>query len=128
MNTEKEKTFVRQTTLPEIGVVGQEKINKAKIAIIGCGGLGSAAAVYLAASGIGHLHLIDYDKIDLSNLHRQVFYRRDQVGKSKAKILTAYIQEISPYVEVSYAEEPITKSNIYEQLNSFSLIVDFFKL
>ena len=113
MNTEKEKTFVRQTTLPEIGVVGQEKINKAKIAIIGCGGLGSAAAVYLAASGIGHLHLIDYDKIDLSNLHRQVFYRRDQVGKSKAKILTAYIQEISPYVDVSYAEEHITKSNIW---------------
>lgn len=124
MNIEKEKTFIRQTTLPEIGVVGQEKINKAKIAIIGCGGLGSAAAVYLAASGIGHLHLIDYDKIDLSNLHRQVFYRRNQVGKSKAKILTAYIQEISPYVKVSYAEEPITKSNIHEQLDSFSLIID----
>ena len=124
MESEKEKTFIRQTTLPEIGVLGQEKINSAKIAIIGCGGLGSAAAVYLAASGIGHLHLIDYDKIDLSNLHRQVFYRPDQVGKSKAKILANYIEKTSPYVHITYEEEPITKSNINLHLNSFSIIVD----
>jgi adenylyltransferase/sulfurtransferase len=124
MNTDKEKTFIRQTTLPEIGEIGQEKINNSRIAIIGCGGLGSVAAVYLAASGVGHIHLIDYDTIDLSNLHRQVFYRRDQVGKSKAKILAAYIKEISTYVEVSFTEEPITKSNIHETLNVFSLIVD----
>ena len=124
MNTDKEKTFIRQTTLPEIGEIGQEKLNKSKIAIIGCGGLGSVAAVYLAASGIGQLHLIDYDNIDLSNLHRQVFYRRDQVGKSKAKTLAAYIRETSPFVEVSFAEEPITKSNIHEHLKAFSLIVD----
>ena len=124
MNTDKEKTFIRQTTLPEIGEIGQEKLNKSGVAIIGCGGLGSVAAVYLAASGVGHIHLIDYDTIDLSNLHRQVFYRRDQVGKSKAKILAAYIQEISPYVEVSSTEEPITKSNIHAHLNVYSLIVD----
>lgn len=124
MHTDKEKIFIRQTTLPEIGLLGQEKIGKAKITIIGCGGLGSAAAVYLAASGIGHLHLIDYDRIDASNLHRQVFYRYDQVGKSKAKTLAAYIQKISPYVKVSYSEAPITKSNIHEHLKAFSLIVD----
>ena len=124
MHADKEKMFLRQTTLPEIGIAGQEKLQNAKIVIIGCGGLGSAAAVYLAASGIGSIHLIDYDKIDLSNLHRQVFYRRDQVGKSKAKTLSGYIQQISPYVDLSYAEEPITKSNIDEQLNAYSLIVD----
>lgn len=124
MNSEKEKTFIRQTTLPEIGKAGQEKLNKAKIAIIGCGGLGSAASVYLAASGIGHLHLIDYDKIDLSNLHRQVFYRPDQVGKSKAKILSNYIEKISPFVDITFEEEPITKSNIHKHLNDFSIIVD----
>ncbi len=124
MYTDKEQTFIRQTTLPEIGVIGQEKINQSKIAIIGCGGLGSTAAVYLAASGIGHIHLIDYDKIDLSNLHRQVFYRRDQVGKSKAKMLATYIEQISPYVKVSFTEDPITKSNIGEQLKAFSLILD----
>ena len=124
MNTDKEKTFIRQTTLPEIGEIGQEKISKSKIAIIGCGGLGSAAAVYLAATGVGHIHLIDYDTIDLSNLHRQVFYRRDQVGKSKAKTLAAYMSEISAYIEVSFAEEPITKSNIDDHLKAFPLVVD----
>lgn len=124
MHSDKEKTFIRQTTLPEIGKIGQEKLNRSKIAVIGCGGLGSAAAVYLAASGVGHIHLIDYDTIDLSNLHRQVFYRRDQVGKPKSEILAAYIQGISPYVEVSFVGEPITKSNINEHLKAFSLIVD----
>ena len=124
MQADKEKMFLRQTTLPEIGLSGQEKLQNAKIVIIGCGGLGSAAAVYLAASGIGNIHLVDYDKIDLSNLHRQVFYRRDQVGKSKAKILANYIEQISPYVDISYTEEPISKSNIGEQLHPYPLIVD----
>lgn len=124
MNTEKEKTYIRQTTLPEIGIKGQEKINHAKIVVIGCGGLGSAAAVYLAASGIGHIHLIDYDNIDLSNLHRQVFYKRDQIGQSKAQVLTRYIQQINPYVEVSFSDVPVTKSNIVEQLRSYSVVLD----
>lgn len=124
MYADKEKMFLRQTTLPEIGMAGQEKLQNAKIVIIGCGGLGSAAAVYLAATGIGSIHLVDYDKIDLSNLHRQVFYRLDEVGKSKAKTLADYIQQISPYVDVSYSEEPISKSNIEEQLHPYSLIVD----
>ena len=128
MKSEKEKTFIRQTTLPEIGTIGQEKISKAKIAIIGCGGLGSAAAVYLAASGIGHLHLIDYDKIDLSNLHRQVFYRPDQVGKSKAKTLAGYIEKISPFVQITFEEEPITKSNIHLHLKANQMDCVFAKL
>ena len=124
MQIEKEKTFIRQTTLPEIGQGGQEKMLNARIAIVGCGGLGSTAAVYLAASGIGHIHLIDYDKIDLSNLHRQVFYQRDQVGQSKSKTLASYIKKISPYVHITFQEKPITKSNISEHLNSFPLVVD----
>lgn len=124
MSTDKEKTFIRQTTLPEIGLKGQDKINNAKIAIIGCGGLGSTAAVYLAASGLGHIHLIDYDQIDLSNLHRQVFYKPEQVGLSKAKVLANYIQEISPFVKVTYNQEPINKSNIKDQLQDFSIVVD----
>lgn len=124
MYADKEKMFLRQTTLAEIGMAGQEKLQNGKIVIIGCGGLGSAAAVYLAASGIGNIHLVDYDKIDLSNLHRQVFYRRDQVGKSKAKILADYIEQISPFVNISYTEEPISKSNIDQRLSTFSLVVD----
>lgn len=124
MQTDKKHIFIRQTTLPEIGIEGQQKIGEAKIAIIGCGGLGSAAAVYLAASGIGQIHLIDYDQIDLSNLHRQVYYRPDQIGKSKSKTLADYIRKTSPYVKISYSEEPVTKSTIHNYLEEFSLIVD----
>ena len=124
MNIEKEKMFVRQTTLPELGLEGQDKLLNSKIAIIGCGGLGSAAAVYLAASGIGQIHLIDYDKIDGSNLHRQVFYTLKEVGKSKARSLAKHIENISPFVSVSTHEEPIHKGNIDDQLKEFSIILD----
>lgn len=121
---DKEKMFIRQTTLPEIGSKGQEKLLESKIAIIGCGGLGSAAAVYLAATGIGQIHLIDYDKIDVSNLHRQVFYKLEEVGKSKARSLARHIQKISSFVTVSIHEEPINKFNIDEELKNYSLILD----
>ncbi|MDN3641272.1 HesA/MoeB/ThiF family protein [Lutimonas halocynthiae] len=121
---DKEKMFIRQTTLPEVGLKGQEKLSNAKIAIIGCGGLGSAAAVYLAATGIGQIHLIDYDKIDVSNLHRQVFYKLEEVGKSKAKSLAKHIESISSFVSVSIHEEPINKYNITEELKNYSIILD----
>lgn len=124
MHIEEEKMYIRQTTLPEIGEEGQKQLLKARIAIVGCGGLGSAAAVYLAASGIGHIHLIDYDKIDLSNLHRQVFYHHDQVGLPKAKTLAAYIEKMNPTIQTSYLQEPITKSNISDHLDAYSIIVD----
>jgi len=116
---DKKKMFIRQTTLPEVGLEGQEKLLEAKIAIIGCGGLGSAAAVYLAATGVGQIHLIDYDKIDLSNLHRQVFYTLEEVGRSKAKSLAKHIKSISSFVSVSIHEEPINKNNIAQQLNDY---------
>ena len=121
---DKEKMFIRQTTLPEIGLKGQEKLLNAKIAIVGCGGLGSAAAVYLAATGIGRIHLIDYDKIEVSNLHRQVFYKTEDVGKSKAKTLARYIQNISSIVELSTCEEAINKNNISDELMNYSIILD----
>ena len=124
MNIDKKRMFVRQTTLPEIGLEGQDKLLGSKIAIIGCGGLGSAAAVYLAATGIGQIHLIDYDKIDESNLHRQVFYTLEEVGNSKARSLAKHIKNISPFVSVSIHEEPINKSNIDHQLKDFQIILD----
>ena len=105
MHTDKEKIFIRQTTLPEIGLLGQEKIGKAKITIIGCGGLGSAAAVYLAASGIGHLHLIDYDRIDLQAIYTDRYFT-DMIRwvSLRPKPLQPIFREISPYVKVSYSE------------------------
>lgn len=124
MKISKEQIYNRQVTLSEIGTKGQNKLGKAKVAIVGCGGLGSAVAVYLAGSGIGRLHLIDYDTIDVSNLHRQIFYGIEDIGKSKAIQLRDHINKISPFVEVSLSQNPVTKLNIETELNDFSLIVD----
>ena len=124
MNEEKKNMFIRQTTLPELGERGQKKIENAKIAIIGCGGLGSAAAVYLAGSGIGHIHLIDYDEIDQSNLHRQVFYHLNQAGESKTKVLSDHINSLNPFVKTSADNKALTKDSIHSQLSGYSIIVD----
>jgi len=124
MKINQENLYKRQMILPEIGLTGQQQMSSSKIAIIGCGGLGSAAAVYLAASGVGHIHLIDYDKIDISNLHRQVFYGIDDIGKSKAKILANHILKISPFVQATFNDVPITKLTIDKELNDFPIVLD----
>ncbi len=124
MKFTQDKFYKRQTTLSEIGKIGQQKLQDAEIAIVGCGGLGSVAAVYLAASGIGKIHLIDFDVVDISNLHRQVFYKTDNIGKPKVEVLANHIKAISPFVEINTSNQPVTKANIFEQLDEFEIIVD----
>ncbi len=124
MNVSREQLYQRQITLPEIGPGGQQKLLSAKIAIVGCGGLGSAVAVYLAASGVGHLHLIDYDLIDKSNLHRQVFYGIKDIGKPKTTILKDHILKISPFVQVTCSKLPVTKATISSELGDYPVIMD----
>jgi len=124
VNFTKDQFYNRQTTLNEFGEIGQEKLQKAKIVIVGCGGLGSVAAVYLAASGIGKIHLIDFDIVTVSNLHRQVFYKTEDIGKSKVMVLANHIKSISPFVRVSTSDKPITKSNINKQINNHDVVVD----
>ncbi len=116
--------YKRQTTLAEIGEEGQQKLLQAKIVIVGCGGLGSIAAVYLAASGIGKIHLVDYDVVDASNLHRQVFYKTDDIGKPKAEVLANHIKEISPFVKVSFCNTAISKSTVFDEINEYDFVLD----
>ena len=85
MKITKEQLYKRQTTLSEIGEKGQQELLQTSVVVVGCGGLGSAAAVYLAASGIGTINLIDFDEVDVSNLHRQVFIRQKMWGNQKSR-------------------------------------------
>jgi Dinucleotide-utilizing enzymes involved in molybdopterin and thiamine biosynthesis family 2 len=87
MTPTKAQLFSRQLQLKEITSVGQNKLLQAKVVVVGCGGLGGAAAVHLAASGVGHIHLVDFDTVAISNLHRQVFFTLDDVGALKAEVL-----------------------------------------
>ena len=120
----KSDLFKRQITLSEIGEVGQQKLQEAKILVVGCGGLGSPIAVYLGASGIGKLHLIDFDTVDISNLHRQVFYSLKDIGKFKSECLSNFIQQRAPFTEVSFSSEAITKENAIELISEYDIIID----
>ena len=120
----KNEFFKRQTSLKEIGENGQKKLQNAKIAIIGCGGLGSIAAVYLAASGIGKIKLIDFDTVNISNLHRQTFFTLKDIDKPKAKILAKHIQKTIPFTQIKTEINAINKQNIGSILKDYSLILD----
>jgi molybdopterin/thiamine biosynthesis adenylyltransferase len=85
MNDEQLLRYSRHILLPQIDIAGQEKLIKSSVFIIGLGGLGSVVSLYLAAAGVGHLILADFDKIDLSNLQRQILYHTDSIGQSKVE-------------------------------------------
>lgn len=124
MGITKKQLYKRQTILSEFGDIGQKRLQEAKIVIVGCGGLGSVAAVYLAASGVGNIHLIDFDIVDVSNLHRQVFYKIIDIGKSKSEVLANYINSITPFVNITFSDKALTKMNISDQLHKYELVVD----
>ncbi len=120
----KNELYKRQTTLSEVGQLGQEKLLQTKVLVIGCGGLGNAAAVYLAASGVGELHLVDFDTVSVSNLHRQVFYSPDDVGKQKTAVLARYISSIAPHIKLELNNTGITKENAFGLVEKTDFVLD----
>lgn len=124
MDISKSEYFKRQTTLKEIGEEGQTLLQKAKVLVVGCGGLGSPIAIYLAASGIGNLHLVDFDTVSISNLHRQVFYKTSHVNKSKVKVLAEELLERTPFTKVTFSDKAVDKPSILELVAKFDVVVD----
>ena len=124
MKPTKNELFKRQLTLKEIGEVGQQKLQNASVLIVGCGGLGSPIAVYLAASGVGKIHLVDFDTVAVSNLHRQVFYTLEDVDKPKAEVLTTFIKKRAPFTQVRFTNKPVTKENVFNLIENVDIVVD----
>jgi adenylyltransferase/sulfurtransferase len=124
MKPTKNELFKRQLTLKEIGEVGQQKLQDASVLVVGCGGLGSPIAVYLAASGIGKIHLVDFDTVAISNLHRQVFYTLEDVDKPKAEVLTTFIKKRAPFTQVRFTNKPVTKENVFNLIENVDIVVD----
>ena len=116
--------FKRQITLAEIGEEGQNKLQNTSVLIVGCGGLGGTIAVHLATSGIGRIHLVDFDKVDLTNLHRQVFFTLEDVGRSKSEVLAGAIEKRTPFTEVGFSSEPLLKSNAMPLVAQYDIVVD----
>lgn len=106
-----QKRYARQTSLDIIGSEGQEKLADARVAIVGCGGLGAIAAAYLAGAGVGYLQLIDGDKPEVSNLHRQVLFTTNE-NKSKADALAAHLEQLNPEIQLDAQSMHLSKQNI----------------
>jgi|TARA_B100000315_G_scaffold25853_1_gene22258 adenylyltransferase/sulfurtransferase len=116
--------FSRQIILKNIGVTGQKKIISSKVLIVGAGGLGCPVIDYLTRSGIGEIGIIDHDKVNLSNLHRQTFYNFNDVGKYKVSIIKKKIKKINPGIKVKTSNTKLIKANLKKILSKYDLIVD----
>ena len=116
--------YKRQLVLSELGREGQEKLRHSKVAVIGLGGLGSAATQYLALAGVGHLRLVDQDTVELRNLHRQVLYSLDDLRFPKVEAAAKRVKQINPEVYVEPIPENVRESNVKEILNSVDCVID----
>jgi molybdopterin-synthase adenylyltransferase len=107
-----------------IGVAGQERLKQARVFVAGCGGLGSAAAMYLAAAGVGKLRLVDGDFVTLDNLNRQVLHWDEDIGRSKVVSAAEKLQRLNRGVEIEGVDEMIDERNVLSLVSGFDLIVD----
>ena len=123
-SNEQLERYSRHIILKEIGVKGQKKLMDAKVLIIGAGGLGSPAALYLAAAGIGTIGIVDADVVDLSNLQRQVIHTTKDLGKEKVQSARETMEDINPDVKVVTYHEYMTSENILRLVETYDFILD----
>lgn len=116
--------YSRHIILQEVGVKGQKKLLNASVLIIGAGGLGAPAALYLAAAGVGTIGIVDADEVDLSNLQRQVIHTTNDVGKAKVKSAAETMEAINPDVTVKIYRTFVDSSNIMDLIKDYDFIID----
>ena len=123
--TEKQiERYAHQIILKKVGLSGQKKLLKAKVFILGVGGLGSPVSMYLASAGIGTIGLADFDKIELSNLQRQILFDQKNINKSKVEIAKKKLLLINPNLKINIYKKKITKKNIDKIISKYDVIVD----
>jgi adenylyltransferase/sulfurtransferase len=118
------RRYSRHLIIPDVGMTGQKRLKNAKVLVVGAGGLGSPALLYLAAAGVGTLGIIDFDIVDESNLQRQIIHGQADVGRSKAVSAKESIQEANPFVDVVLHEERLDSTNVLDVFAPYDLIVD----
>lgn len=124
LSSEERARYQRQLSLPEIGDTGQERLRRARVLLVGLGGLGSPAALYLAAAGVGRLGLVDHDRVDVSNLHRQVLHGTPDVGRPKVESAREHLQQLNPLVQLDLHDTWLTRDNALELVGAYDVIVD----
>ena len=124
LSAEQFERYRRHLTLPEIGLEGQQALLRARVLLIGAGGLGCPLAQYLAAAGVGTLGLVDFDRIDASNLHRQVLFGTADVGRLKTQVAAERVHAMNPDVRVQCHDLRLSSENALEIFGDYDVIVD----
>ena len=118
------RRYSRHLIIPDVGMTGQKRLKNAKVLVIGAGGLGSPALLYLAAAGVGTLGIAEFDEVDESNLQRQIIHGQSDIGKPKAESAKESIAETNPLVNVVVHDERLDNDNVMEIFEGYDLIVD----
>ncbi len=116
--------YSRHLSIPEFGMEGQKKLKAAKVVAVGTGGLGAPMLQYLAAAGVGTIGIVDFDKIEASNLHRQILFGSSDVGRSKVEVAKERLQEINPHINIQIHETRLTSENALEILDQYDVVAD----
>src|SRR5271169_5932259 len=124
LSKEEIQRYSRHLIMPEVGMEGQLKLKRARVLMIGTGGLGAPLGLYLAAAGVGHLGLVDFDVVDSSNLQRQVTFTTADVGKPKSEAAKARLSALNPAIEIVSYETRLTSDNALELFRDYDIIVD----
>ena len=124
MTEAQRQRYKRHILLPEIDVAGQKKLLESKALVIGAGGLGAPLLLYLAAAGVGHIGIADFDNVDLSNLQRQVIFSTADIGSSKAESAAARIKEINPDIKAVAINVRFDESNARQMATDYDIVLD----
>src|SRR5512134_3184749 len=124
MNDEQLLRYSRQILLPEFGIEGQQKLSAAQVLIVGVGGLGSPVAMYLAAAGVGHLALADFDRVDLSNLQRQIAFRSADIGRAKVDAARDTLLKLNPEAQITTIGQKLEGKMLEEQVALADVVID----
>ncbi|MCF0070680.1 HesA/MoeB/ThiF family protein [Dyadobacter sp. CY261] len=118
------KRYARQIIMPEMGLAGQERLAAGKVAVVGAGGLGCPVLQYLVAAGVGEIGIIDDDIVDLTNLHRQILYSADDIGKNKAITAVEKLSLLNPFVRLTAYPDRLNAENAADLLGAYDLVID----
>ncbi|MGW2311400.1 adenylyltransferase/sulfurtransferase MoeZ [Actinomadura luteofluorescens] len=116
--------YSRHLIIPDVGMAGQKRLKNAKVLVVGAGGLGSPALLYLAAAGVGTLGVIDFDVVDESNLQRQIIHRQSSLGKLKVESAAETVRDINPLIDVVVHDVALDRDNVMDIFSGYDLIVD----
>lgn len=124
LNQDEIRRYSRHLIMPEVGMEGQKKLKNASVLLVGTGGLGSPAAMYLAAAGVGRLGLVDFDVVDESNLQRQIVHGHSTLGQRKVDSAKARLMDINPHIQIDVYDAPLSSDNAFELFAPYDIIAD----